>query len=852
MTLEPFKHQRSQVLYEKALSRPPGQREALLQATCQDEPEVLAEVLRKLAAEQTTAVHIPHRKSPTLPPEVDPRRFIGQTIGSYLIQEILGQGGFGVVYRAEQREPIRRTVALKIILPGMDSRQVLARFEQERQSLALLEHPHIAKILDAGAAPDGRPYFVMEYVPGIPIDEYCDLNRLGLPERLDLFINVCEAVQHAHQKGVVHRDLTPRNILVMRQDGRSVPKVIDFGIARAINREITGQTLSELGQGIGTPEYMSPEQVNISPLGVDTRTDVYTLGVSLYELLTGSLPFARSALHTVDWTEIQRIIREVDPPKPSTRFRSILETECKWDGEPCETPARSEPLLSARAIAQHRRLEAKELRRRLSGDLDWIVMKALDKDPARRYASASEFAADVRRYLNHEAVHARPPSLSYVFRKFVRRRRGAAAAGAAIALTLIAGTLISITFAFRAARARELAEQREAEIKQVVDFQSEILSEIHVKALGGGLLKWFRDQLEYNLQQPQFIEGIAQQKRSPGEVEELLAQFDSLAAPVRTDDMAGKFMDEFLLNPTAEKLMYRFDKQPLIQAHIHAAIGEIYLNLAQYDEAKARLSEALTLRERNSKCEDIETANCLIALGEIDAEMNNHQEAEAHYRRALAISERLLGADHHETAKPLTYLATLYFNQNKLDEAESLYLHALSLRKKASLDEDADTATCLDNLGAVYIKKRQLDPAKQYLSQALSIRQKVLGSEHPDVATSLINLARIYKNSDKPDEAERLCLNALAILEKARGPYHPEIGTTLNNLAMICDDRGRRDEAEQYYLRALRIFERTFGQSHRDVATTLDNLARLYEKQGRPDESRRYRERAQAIRDANP
>ena len=304
-------------------------------------------------------------------------------IGPYRILEVIGEGGMGTVYLAEQREPIRRKVALKVIKLGMDTKEVLARFEVEQHALTIMNHPNIARVLDAGSTPEGRPYFVMEYVPGVPLTTHCDRERLTTKERLKLFISVCQAVQHAHQKSVIHRDLKPSNILVTLQDGKPVPKIIDFGVAKATAQRLTEQTLyTELGQIVGTPEYMSPEQAEMSGSDIDTRTDVYSLGAILYELLVGALPFDSKSLRSAGYAEIQRIIREVDPPKPSTRFIQV-----EADSE---------------TTATRRRTDRRTLLRRLRGDLDWITMKALEKNRARRYESASELAADVERHLNHD------------------------------------------------------------------------------------------------------------------------------------------------------------------------------------------------------------------------------------------------------------------------------------------------------------------------------------------------------------------------------------------------------------------------------------------------------------------
>jgi WD40 repeat protein/serine/threonine protein kinase len=346
-----------------------------------------------------------------------------ERIGPYRIVRVLGEGGMGVVYLAEQHEPIRRTVALKVIKLGMDTREVVARFESERQALALMDHPNIARVIDAGATPDGRPFFVMEHVSGVPITEYCDVHQLSTRSRIALIAEICGAIQHAHQKGIIHRDLKPSNVLVMEQDGTPTPKIIDFGIAKATDQRLTEQTMfTQQGQFIGTPEYMSPEQTGMDGLDVDATTDIYSLGVLMYELLAGALPFEGAALRRAGYAEMLRIIREDEPPRPSTRASGPLRTQ-------------------------------------LAGDIDWITLKAMEKDRTRRYASASEFAADIARHLNNEPVLASPPSASYRAQKFVRRHRLAVTAAALVFTAIVAGLVVSIAMFTRAERSRVLAEK---------------------------------------------------------------------------------------------------------------------------------------------------------------------------------------------------------------------------------------------------------------------------------------------------------------------------------------------------------------------------------------------------------
>ncbi|HZU37563.1 MAG TPA: protein kinase [Gemmataceae bacterium] len=468
--------QRVQSLFLAAVeARTPTARAVLLEHECGTDAELRQRVEALLRAHEAPASFLDEPSACLDMPLDGPIcEHVGTVIGPYKLLERIGEGGFGVVFMAEQQKPVRRKVALKVLKPGMDSRQVIARFEAERQALALMDHPHIAHVFDGGETATGRPYFVMELVRGIPFTEFCAQNCLPIRQRLDLFIDVCQAVQHAHQKGIIHRDLKPSNMLVTLHDGTPVIKVIDFGIAKATGQQLTDKTLfTQFAQLIGTPLYMSPEQASMSGLDVDTRSDIYSLGVLLYELLTGTTPFDNERLKEVDYDELRRIIREEEPPKPSTRISTLGQ--------------------AATTISSQRQSDPRRLSQLLRGELDWIVMRALEKDRSRRYETASAFAADVERYLHDEPVLACPPSLGYRLRKFARRNKGRLAV-AVLALCFLAalGGVAGWAAKERADRAQETALQqaaqqvetarREAELRTTVTAALDKVADLHQRS----------------------------------------------------------------------------------------------------------------------------------------------------------------------------------------------------------------------------------------------------------------------------------------------------------------------------------------------------------------------------------
>ncbi len=742
-----------------------------------------------------------------------------QRIGPYRLLQTLGEGGMGIVYVAEQVEPVRRRVALKIMKLGMDTKQVVARFEAERQALAVMEHPNIAKVLDGGASETGRPYFVMELVRGVPLTEYCDVHRLSTRDRLALFLPVCHAVQHAHQKGVIHRDLKPSNVLVAVQDDRPVPKVIDFGIAKAISQPLTEHTLvTEYGMAMGTPAYMSPEQAEMSGLDVDTRTDIYSLGVMLYELLVGRLPLDPAELGMPAFLA-RLVMRDSTPPTPSVRVSTL-------GGD-------------RKAIASSRRTEAAALRKELKGDLDWIVMKAMEPDRTRRYDTVNGLAMDLRRYLADEPVVARPPSATYRFGKFIKRHRAAVVAGTAALAALVIGTTLATVGLIRATRAEAATRQEAETVRQVADF----------------LVGLFRVS-------------------DPSE-----ARGNTITA-------------REILDQGARRITSELGDQPAVQARLMQTMGEVYSELGLYNAARPLLDQALALREKLPGSSRLEIASSLVDLASVARRQGTFAQAESLYTRALAIREAALGPNDPQVAAALNGLGGLLLTEGKYAEAEPIFKRAMQIREKALGSDAPDLASTVRNLGSLYWAQGRYADAEPLLQRALRIYERAYGPDHLEVAASLNNLGALYWSEKEYAKAEPLYARAQRIYEKMLGPDHPNVAAVLNNLgelawaqqqyakaeplfrraltikrkvlkpdhpsiaisenglANVLRDEGRYREAETLYQRALALRERVLGAHNTSVAETLRDYATLLRRTGRGGEAARFEVRARAIADA--
>ncbi|WZO99795.1 serine/threonine-protein kinase [Isosphaeraceae bacterium EP7] len=631
----------------------------------------------------------------------------GVTIGPYKLLEPIGEGGMGTVYMAEQAQPVRRKVALKLIKSGMDSKQVVARFEAERQALALMDHPNIARVLDAGATDSGSPYFVMELVRGVPITEFCDREQLPVAARLELFVLVCRAVQHAHQKGVIHRDLKPSNVLVTLHDGVPVPKVIDFGIAKATGQSLTDKTLfTGFAQLVGTPLYMSPEQAEMSGLDVDTRSDIYSLGVLLYELLTGTTPFDSETLRRAAFDEMRRIIREVEPPTPSTRLSTLG--------------------LSLSTVSTRRGSDPRRLNRAVRGELDWIAMKALEKDRRRRYETASDFAADVMRYLTDQAVEACPPSARYRLGKYARRHRAALTAGALVALALFAGTAASAWQAFRATRAERRAAAALDDTGAVLDFL--------VGDIFGG------------------------------------------AAPENNGGRVATIHD--ILTRGEGKIAARFGRRPPVEASARHALGEAYFALGDYHEAERQYRLVVQLRSQHFGPEAPQTVAAQATLVRVlnfqdTVPTTSRLEAEKLARRASAFYRRALGPHHPETIRAASDLGDALFRRGQRDEARKVLEGVLADQARVLGPDHPDALRTLHIYAKVLLELAgDLAGSEAAFRRGFEDRRRTLGPDHPDTLTSQGYLGAVVFRRGRQDEGIALQLEATEGYRRNFGPNH--------------------------------------------------------------------------------
>ena len=818
-----------ETLFHEALAKPSSDRAAFLDAACAGQPELRAAVEALLTAHEASGAFLdtprddPAQTMPSGPVQARPDATAALTpepleashaatrtadylpmseagvviAGRYTLQQRIGEGGMGEVWVAKQTEPVKRKVALKLIKTGMDSKAVVQRFEQERQALAMMDHPNIAKVLDGGLTPNGQPFFVMELVNGLPLTKFCDEARLTPRERLELFVPICQAVQHAHQKGIVHRDLKPANILITMIDGKPVPKVIDFGVAKATAGKLTDESMStQFGAVVGTLEYMSPEQAGFSGEDIDTRADIYSLGVILYELLTGLRPIDEKRLKKAALTEMIRIIQEEEPSKPSTRLST------------------DESLPSLAALRQ---IEPRRLMALLRGELDWVVMKCLEKHRDRRYETANALARDIQRYLADEAVEARPPSAGYRFGKFLKRNKGPVVAASLLLLALLLGIAGTTFGLIRADRARA-AEARRAEgerlAKAVVERDKAIAAERQTS-------------VERDKAVAERDKAIAAESKSQA-INEFLTQDLLTQAEPANNDVEDHVTLLEVLDRAAEKVGQRFADQPELQSALRQTIAITYHGLASWEKAEAQRRALLdAARKRDPQSSEAyvaqgDLAHILGHRGRFDAEVTKMAETAA---EGLA---RTLGPDHPSNLTALDYLAAAYLDAGKLSEAIALFERVRDARIAKLGPDHPDTLTTLNNLALAYRDAGKLPEAIALLERVRDAQIAKLGPDHPDTLTTLNNLANAYQDARRLPEA-------IALLERVRdaqiaklGPDHPDTLTSIHNLALAYLVAGRLPEAIALLEHVRDAQAAKLGPDHSSILGTLNNLAVAY------------------------
>jgi serine/threonine protein kinase/Flp pilus assembly protein TadD len=803
----------------------------------------------------------------------------GGHIGRYKLLSILGEGGMGIVYLAEQEQPIKRRVALKVIKPGMDSKRVIARFEAERQALALLDHPNIAHVNDAGTTENGRPYFVMEYVKGQPITEHCDDHKLTIEDRLNLFRQVCLALHHAHQKGIIHRDIKPSNILVSIQDDKAVPKIIDFGVAKALAQPLTERTVgTEDSQLLGTPEYMSPEQADMANVDIDIRSDIYSLGVLLYVLLTGVLPFDSDTLRTGGIENIRQIIRETNPKTPSTRLTKLGD--------------------EATVIAQNRRMEIHTLARHLRKELEWIPLKAMRKERAERYRSASELADDIQNYLKGAPLIAGPPGKGYKLKKLVQRNRVLVGGIAAVLVVLIGGVVVSAVFAIGQARALAdtrlvvdflkndvLGSAKEARAGEVVTagylldagsstlgdkFKDRPLLEAEIHET----LAWtYRSLNEWSQAEQHFQRVIEIYQKQLGEahpdtlkvmnnigwiylkqsryedMEQLFTKLVQIQREVHgvehpIGDVHGLAVASYALGKykQAESLFDELlqivpSENPFI-IHIKGNLAVVYLLQCRYDKAEQLLTETIRSFEDREDLADV-VYSLKRSLAVTHTEQGRYKEAERLFEEILKALRLLKGDKHSETLSCMLYFAQLHTDQKHYNEAEDLLQEALSIARERP-EEHRLLLSFKHALAVLRTRQGQYGEAEKLFDEALNGRQREVGNDHPHTLKTLNDFGVLRREQHRYDEAESLLRQSLEGRIKL-DPNHRACFETMHELAVLYKEQGDYNKAEQLLLKAVEGRRIKLGDNHPHTLESIKKLIDLYEAWNKPEKVEEWR-----------
>jgi len=741
----------------EALERDPSHRTAFLDEVCSGDDQLRAEVESLLSA-HAEAGDLSESAFTTEILDAPP---VSRVLGPYRLLKKLGEGGMGQVWLAEQTVPVRRNVALKLIKAGMYDDSSIRRFQSERQSLAIMDHPAIAKVFDAGATPDGQPYFAMEYVPGIAITNYCDQKKMNIRDRLELFIRACEGVQHAHQKAIIHRDLKPANILVVEVDGKPMPRIIDFGLAKTITPYFSGESPNTLaGSFVGTPGYMSPEQADSGTQDVDTRTDVYSLGVVLYELLTGYLPFDAAQWKKLPLEELLRHLREEDPPRPSTKVSTTRDAS------------------ASNALA--RGTQPPQLVSALRGDLDWITLKALDKDRNRRYGSPAEIGADIHRYLKNEPILARPASAGYRLRKYVRRHR--------VGVTVAAGLFLLLTgFAvLQAVQLRRITRERDR-ADRVAQFMTNMFT----------------------------VSNPSESRGNTITAREIL-------------DKASKDINTGL------------SRDPELQANMLDLMGRVYSHLGLYARAQELLSPAVEIRRRVLGPRNPDTLWSMVNLANALSDQAKFPEADKLYQEVIDTGRSVGAPARRRVIAAMNNIALNLMDEGRVADAEKMQRDVVETQRSSLGPEAPDTLTSISNLALTVRSQGHFADAVNLDRQVLEARRRTLGPDHPDTLRSAANLTLdLIDEQGHDSEAEQLIRPTLEAQRRIVGPEHPDTLVSMDALSNALSQQKKLAEAEAVTRQELEILHRTRGPEHPRTLRALSNLAALLDQEGNHAEAAR-------------